>query len=78
MRKLERRKMLIDIQKAVDEKKRVSFKCNDTVIDITETNIAFSKGDNVDYLQVIDEYTTRFFNFNMIEVITIEKESEES
>ena len=78
MKELERRQMFIDIQQAVDEKKRVSFKCNDTVIDITGANIAFSKGDKVDYLQVIDEHTTRFFNFNMIEVITIEKESEES
>lgn len=78
MKDLERRQMFIDIQKAVDEKKRVSFNYNDTVIDITEANIAFSKGDKVDYLQVIDEYTIRFFNFNIIEVITIEKESEES
>ncbi|WP_115705794.1 hypothetical protein [Legionella sainthelensi] len=78
MNEFERKQMLVDIQKAVDEKKRVSFKLNDTVVDITETNIAFCKGDKVDYLQIIDEYNIEFFNFNMIEYFIIEKESEVS
>lgn len=74
MKNLDRRQMFIDIQTAVDDGKTVSFKYNDTVIDITGADIAFSKGDKVDYLQVIDGDTTKFFNFNMIEVITIEKD----
>lgn len=70
--------MLIDIQNAVDKKKKVSFKCNDTVVDIPETNIAFCTGDKVNHLQVIDGYTIQFFNFNMIEYFIMEKESEVS